>query len=50
MLCTDHAPLQWLSAQHMEGLFCQWALTLQEYSFTILYRKGVLNSNADALS
>ena len=27
-LCTDHAPLQWLSAQHMEGLLCWWALTL----------------------
>ena len=39
-LWTDHAPLQWLSAQRMEGLLCQWALTLQEYSFTIVYRKG----------
>ena len=49
-LCTDHAPLQWLSAQRMEGLLCRWALTLQEYSFTIVYRKGVLNGNADSLS
>ena len=49
-LCTDHAPLQWLSAQRMEGLLCRWALTLQEYSFTIVYRKGILNGNADSLS
>ena len=47
---TDHAPLQWLSAQKMEGLLCRWALALQEYSFVIKYRKGQLNSNADALS
>ena len=48
--CTDHAPLQWLSAQCMEGLLCRWALTLQEYSFTIVYRKGVLDNNADSLT
>ena len=47
---TDHAPLQWLSAQKMEGLLCWWALALQEYTFTIVHRKGTLNGNADALS
>ena len=49
-LHTDHAPLQWLSAQRMEGLLCRWALSLQEYSFTIVYRKGITNANADSLS
>ena len=49
-LITDHAPLQWLSAQKMEGLLCQWALRLQEYDFSIVYRKGSQNQNADALS
>ena len=49
-LVTDHAPLQWLSAQKMEGMLCRWALAMQEYSFSIEYRKGSLNSNADALS
>ena len=29
---TDHEPLQWLSAQKMEGLLCRWALALQEYT------------------
>ena len=49
-LFTDHAPLQWLSAQRMEGLLCRWALCLQEYDFSIMYRKGTQNQNADALS
>ena len=49
-LVTDHAPLQWLSAQKMQGMLCRWALAMQEYSFSIEYRKGSLNSNADALS
>ena len=49
-LLIDHAPLQWLSAQKMEGMLCQWALTMQEYDFQIVYRKGSLNANADALS
>ena len=49
-LFTDHAPLQWLSAQKMEGMLCRWALALQEYNFQVVYRKGSLNANADALS
>ena len=49
-LLTDHAPLQWLSAQKMEGMLCRWALAMQEYDFQIVYRKGSLNANADALS
>ena len=49
-LVTDHAPLQWLSAQKMEGLLCRWALALQEYDFSIMYRKGTQHVNADALS
>ena len=32
-ILTDHAPLQWLSAQKMEWLLCRWALAMQEYSF-----------------
>ena len=49
-LYTDHAPLQWLSAQKMEGMLCQWSLAIQEYDFKIVYRKGSSHSNADALS
>ena len=47
---TDHNPLQWLSAQKMEGKLARWALLLQEYDFTIKYRKGSQNKNADAMS
>ena len=49
-IITDHAPLQWLSAQKMEGLLARWALAIQEYDFTITYRKGLEHGNADALS
>ena len=49
-ILTDHAPLQWLSAQKMEGMLCRWMLAMQEYDFQIVYRKGSSNSNADALS
>ena len=49
-LVTDHAPLQWLSIQKIEGMLCRWALAMQEYSFYIEYHRGSLNSNADALS
>ena len=49
-LLTDHAPLQWLADQKMEGLLAHWALAAQEYDFTISYRKGATNTNADALS
>ena len=49
-LLTDHAPLQWLSSQKMEGLLARWALAFQEFDFIIAYRKGSENQNADALS
>ena len=49
-ILTDHEPLQWLSAQKMEGMLCCWALAMQEYDFTIVHRKGSANTNADALS
>ena len=49
-LMTDHAPLQWLAAQKVEGLLCRWALAIQEFSFEIVYRKGIANGNADALN
>ena len=50
VIFTDHNPLQWLSSQKMQGRLSRWALSLQEYDFTIKYRKGSSNQNADALS
>jgi transposase InsO family protein len=49
-LFTDHAPLQWLSAQKAEGMLCRWALMLQEFDFKISYKPGVKNTNADTLT
>ena len=49
-LHTDHQPLQWLSAQKMEGRLCRWALALQGFDFEIKYRRGSSNANADDLS
>ena len=34
----------------MEGLLARWALTTQEYDFTISYQKGTGNGHADAFS
>ena len=34
----------------MESILYHWAVALQEYDFKIVYRKGTLNNNADALS
>ena len=49
-LVTDHAPLQWLGSQKMEGMLQRWTIAIQEFDFDIVYRKGALNTNADALS
>ena len=49
-LVTDHKPLQWRSAQKMEGLLCRWALRMQEFEFTVEYCCGDQNVNADFLS
>ena len=39
-LLTDHAPLQWLSPQKMEGMLCCWALAMQEYNFKLPIAKA----------
>jgi len=48
---TDHAPLRWLPTKRMGNSRLQrWALTLSEFSFTVLHRAGKKNGNVDALS
>ena len=47
---TNHESLQLLFAQKMDGMLARWALAMQECDFQIVYRKGVLNGNVDALS
>ena len=43
-LWTDHEPLKWLANQKLEGMLGRWALALQEYSFTVVYRRGSQNT------
>ncbi|KFD68259.1 hypothetical protein M514_19521 [Trichuris suis] len=42
---TNHAPLQWLAAQKMEGRLARCAVVLQEFDMVIAYRPG--HSNGD---
>ena len=48
---TDHRALTFLgTAQHQNGRLARWAMKLQPYSFSIRYRPGAMNTNADVLS
>lgn len=48
---TDHLSLKWLnSIDNPTGRLARWALELQQYNFTVQYRKGKNNIVADALS
>jgi len=48
---TDHSALQWLrSFKEPEGQVARWLEVLQAYEFSVVHRKGILHSNADALS
>ena len=47
---TDHHSLKWLMTVTAPARLVRWALRLAEYDFTITYRKGEQNANADALS
>ena len=51
MVVTDNIALKYLmNVKADTGRIARWALALQEYAFTVIHRKGVVNSNADALS
>uniref|UniRef100_A0A8C5MES4 Reverse transcriptase/retrotransposon-derived protein RNase H-like domain-containing protein n=1 Tax=Leptobrachium leishanense TaxID=445787 RepID=A0A8C5MES4_9ANUR len=48
---TDHNPLVWLNRVAGEnGRLLRWSLALQPFNFTIQYRPGSQNGNADGLS
>ncbi len=48
---TDHAALQHLQNVKLDtGRLCRWSLFMQQYRYIVKYRRGKLNSNADALS
>ncbi|GJQ73322.1 hypothetical protein Trydic_g13691 [Trypoxylus dichotomus] len=50
-LLTDHKPLQWLfSVKDPSSKLVRWRLKLEEYNYKIIYKKGKINTSADALS
>ncbi|CAI5797801.1 Hypothetical predicted protein [Podarcis lilfordi] len=49
-LCTDHSPLLWLRTMKTNSKLLRWALSLQDFNFTIKNVKGTLNTVTDALS
>lgn len=50
-IVTDHMPLQWLfNSKDCSSRLVRWRLKLSEYDYEIIYKKGSLNRNADALS
>lgn len=50
-IVTDHKPLIWLhSIKDPSSRLWKWRTKLAEYDYDIQYKKGSLNSNADALS
>lgn len=50
-IVTDHKPLIWLfSLKDPSSKMTRWRLKLEEYDYEVIYKKGSLNSNANALS
>ena len=48
---TDHKPLTWImNVKDPGSRLLRWRIMLEEYDYDIVYRKGALNTNADALS
>ena len=48
---SDHRPLRYiLTSQKPCSRLCRWLIRLQNYTFTIEYKRGINNNNADALS
>ena len=51
IVVTDHIALSWLNhTPTQNGRLARWAMYLQEYTFDVVYRKGKLHANVDALS
>jgi hypothetical protein len=48
---TDHKPLTWImSVKDPGSRLLKWRIKLEEYDYEILFKNGILNTNADALS
>ena len=50
-IVTDHKPLTWIvSVKDLGSRLLRWRIKLEEYQYEIVFKKGVANTNADALS
>lgn len=50
-IITDHKPLNWLmSLKEPNSKLVRWRLRLEEYDYSIEFKPGKTNNNADALS
>jgi hypothetical protein len=50
-IASDHKPLTWIMNVKDPGTrLLRWRIKLEEYDYRIIYKKGALNTNADALS
>lgn len=50
-IVTDHQPLRWLvNLKEPNSRLTRWKLKLAEYDYKVVYKKGISNTNADALS
>ena len=50
-IVTDHKPLMWMfSVKDPSSRLLRWRLLVEEYDYTIAYKAGKKNVNADALS
>jgi hypothetical protein len=50
-IVTDNKPLTWvLSVKDPSSRLLRWRLKLEEYDYHIVYKPGIRNTNADALS
>ena len=52
-IITDHVALKWLlnsTSETINRRLERWKITLSEYEYDIIYRKGINHSNANAFS
>lgn len=50
-LVTDHRPLTWLnSVNSPNSRIVRWRLSMEDYTYKVVYKPGRINSNVDSLS
>jgi hypothetical protein len=50
-IASDHKPLTWImNVKDPRSRLIRWRIQLEKYDYEIVYKKGALNTNADALS